>query len=802
MKGRGVARGTRRAEGQRVWPPVRLPVVALALAGGIAGSAWCGPLATAPLVWAFAAAVAALAARRAAVAWLAVAALAGAGLAARERARAPALPAGVIADDRIDDTVTGVVIGPVLGERGGVGLVIELEGGDARVLVTVPATVALPGDRVMATGRLRTPRGFRNPGGIDRRQVVRDRGADLELSTRAVLVVEEAARWTPWRAAARAHRVAVAAIAARGGDPDGAAIVRAAVVGDRAALGDDSAAAWRGAGVYHALSVSGLHLAVVAMLLFGAIRRAWSAAPALALRLDAGRVAAAAAAPAAIAYTLLTGGQTATLRALAVVLAILAGVALRRRLAVIDAVGLAAIAILGVRPSALLDPSFQLSFVAAATLCLLPRRPAAEAGRIRRWVVGGLRTSIWVTATTAPITAWHFHQIALGGVIGNLVLAPLVELVVIPAGLAGLLAGPVGGPLIDLAIAVAAGVDLGARGLAAIVPVIDVPPPRPLELAGAYALLGGIASRRRTVAVAGVAAIAVSIGWSCAEPGWRDEVRVTFLDVGQGDAAVVELPGGAVWLIDAGGLPVRGEPRRQRAPGEAIRRFLAARRIRRIDVAVVTHPHPDHYLGLLALAGEVPIGELWTALPAGEPTRSDAELPGFEEVEAALAGAGTREVHPPLGAAREDGGATLEVLGPIYDPGDGALPVAAADPVRSVNDDSLVVAIVYQGRRVLLLGDLEREGEERLVAAGVVAADVVKVAHHGSATSSAPELVAATGAGWAVISCGVANRFGFPDAGVVDRWRSAGATVLRTDQRGAITVTIDGDGEIEIESFD
>jgi competence protein ComEC len=643
----------------------------------------------------------------------------------------------------------------------------------------------------------------------------------------------------------------VARVAARGGDAEGNAIVRGAVLGDRSAIPEATDDAWRATGIYHALSVSGMHLAVVALLWFGLVRRALAALPPLALRIDPARLAALAAAPVAIAYTLVTGGQTATVRALVVVLAILAAAALRRRLAVLDALGVAAVVILAERPSALHDPSLQLSFTAAATLCLVarwPARPDAIAGALEveapvgwprragraawRWAGAVARASLWITATTAPITAWHFHEVAPGGVVGNLVAAPVIELAVIPLGLLGVALGAVsdaaGGALIDVAVALAGLVDDVARALAPHLPVLEVPPPRAAEVLAWAALCAAVwlAPRRawrRRAAVAGAAAAVVLVAsatWSAAvAPRVRDELRVTFLDVGQGDAAVIELPGGEVWLVDAGGLPIHapdGMPaaavaRLQRSPGEAVARFLAARRIDRIDVAVISHPHPDHYLGLAAVAAHVEIGEVWSARPAPDDPHvagGDAAaymagaMPSFEATVAALAARGTRRVHPPLGEARRAGGAVLEVLAPRFDDGAGEAPVAAADPVRSVNDDSLVIAVRFAGRRVLLLGDVEEEGEARLIERGDAAADVVKVAHHGSPTSSSEALIAATGAAWAVISCGRANRFGFPADEVVHRWEASGARVLRTDRSGAVTVTVAPDGTVAVDTYD
>jgi competence protein ComEC len=129
--------------------------------------------------------------------------------------------------------------------------------------------------------------------------------------------------------------------------------------------------------------------------------------------------------------------------------------------------------------------------------------------------------------------------------------------------------------------------------------------------------------------------------------------------------------------------------------------------------------------------------------------------------------------------------------------------VLAADPVRSVNDNSLVLELRFAGRTVLLTGDLEAEGEAELTAArraaGAGRVDVVKVPHHGSATSSSPELVGALAPALAVISCGRGNSFGLPAASVIAAWAAAGAEIARTDRDGAVTVTISADGALAVD---
>jgi competence protein ComEC len=779
---------------------VRLPAVAIAAAAGIwlgGHAVWAADMAP----WIAVAASSWLALRRRPrVRTLVAVALLAAALGARARAPQPPPVGEVVVDDRAADVIEGWVSGPITATRRGIAF--ELDQGGARVRVTAERAAVLPGDRVRVTGRVMTARGARNPGAMDRVAFAQARGMPWEVYAQRLEVVAVADRISAWRWPAAYARDASARVAARGGDREGNALVRAAVLGDRSALDDETDAAWRAAGVYHALSVSGLHLAAVALVAFVGVGWLW-ALSGLGARIAPRRAAAAFALPLSIAYTLVTGAQIATVRAMVVVGVMLVGELLGRHARASDALGLAALVVLLLSPLALHDPGFQLSFVAATTLVI-------AAGQGGHFVVRALRTSLAVSLATAPITAWHFHEIAIGGVIGNLVATPLVELVTIPIGLAGLV---LGGAVIDLAVAIAGLTAAIVAWLGALTPSVLVPPPSPLELvacAALYAAWGaarlGWLARRHALAGAAVAALALSASWAARahDRVTDDTLRITFLDVGQGDAAVIELPGGAVWLVDAGGSPggAADELRVSARPGEEIARFLRARRITAIDVAVVSHPHPDHYLGLAALAPRIPIRTLWSAAEDdGGGDGAAAEAGAFSDLAAWLVRGGTASAHPALGP-HVVGDVVVRVWGPIYDPGYGARSAATADPVRSVNDNSLVLTVERAGRCVLFTGDLEEEGEAALVAARVGRCDVVKVPHHGSSTSSSPGLVDATRPDWAVISLGRGNRFGFPAPAVVARWEAAGAGVLRTDTAGAITVTIDRAGTLQVATFD
>ncbi len=779
---------------------VRLAVLAAAGAVGIAAAQAFGG-------WKVALAAAALAAgsgfagrRRASAALLAVCVGAlAAGREASERERARAALSGV--EDGVEDAVEGHVRGPVAREPGEVEFLLETERG-AGVLVSLRHEAGeeepdiLPGDRAVVRGLLRWPRGFRVPGAPDAEHWAAGRGA-------VALLAGDAARaewwpgWSPWRIATWMQR----RLADRVEQP----ALRALVTGDRGAMSEAEAARWRDSGAAHVLAVSGLHLAVVALLAFAAVRRGWAAVPALALRLEPARAAALVGAPLAVAYTAATGAPPSAVRAMWVVLLFFAGVLLDRRVRLADALGAAAILILAPCPSALWDPSVELSFAATAAVGL-----ALSGRRAGGWLRTTITSSLWAWLATAPITAVHFGQIAMAGPVANLVAVPAVELCALPVGLVGALAGELwpggGAALVALAAAVIERVSSGLANLADWIPPLAVAAPGRLELAAWCAALSAAAvwargprRARRGALVALVAAAVVACGawlwWSAIAPARRQDLVAALLDVGQGDAAVIEVPGGGAWLIDAGGLPFArgGDPaaarRAAEAPGrQAVLRYLGARHIRRLDLVVLSHPHPDHVRGLAALVGAVPIGTVWLARP--DPDRPlPAEL---SATLAALAARGTRLVHPPIGTAWRQGGAAIAVLAP----GEGG--VAAADPVLSENDASLVVRIEFAGRRLLFAGDLEEEGEAALLARRDLAADLVKVPHHGSRTSSGAALVAATHPRWAVISLGSQNQFGFPHPSVVARWRAAGAAVLRTDQVGTVTATVAPDGRMEV----
>lgn len=658
-------------------------------------------------------------------------------------------------------------------------------------------TEVLPGDVVRFTCRLRAPRALHNPGNAGQVWANAARGIDAVCTAPTLDVVDT--HWIWQRSIALWHRTWRGYLdrAASTAEP-GRAVVAGVVLGDRWEFNESMNQRWRDAGVFHALSVSGLHLAVVALGVLALLRRIVSLLP-WGRRCDPVRVVAAPALLLALGYTLLTGGQVATWRSLLAVTFVVAARAAHVRVDRARVWGLVALLMLALAPLDMFDPSFQLTFVATYALIRLPSMAANDLEavprwrRIGRWLSASVRTSVWVALLTAPLTAFHFQQVAVAGVLANVVVLPLVEFIVLPIALVALVLAPLSTTLSDALLAMVVRVgglaDTITSHIAAHAPVAHVGLSSGVALVCAVGGLAWLLPRRqrgwRDAGVLLLVLAAWSLGVERRDP---TTLRVTFLDVGQGDAAIIETPHNQVWLIDTGGFPNRTGPGKF-ATGDAVVRTLRARGIEQVDDVWISHPHPDHYLGLLRIVQELPVRRLW--LPVG----FDDAASEFGRVVASVAATGTEIRRPPLGLVAAEPNLRLSLLAPSYDRGDLHSLVAASDPVRTVNDNSAVLLLEFATRQVLFLGDVEREGELNLVPV-LPPVDVVKVAHHGSRTSSSMELVQVAAPQLAVISCGFENTFGFPHPGVMERWQQTGAQVLRIDEIGAVTVEVTPAGEL------
>jgi competence protein ComEC len=568
--------------------------------------------------------------------------------------------------------------------------------------------------------------------------------------------------------------------------PQAASIARALVLGDDAAIAEQDQADVRTAGLLHVFAVSGLHVAILAGLCVALIERGLLRVTALAARCEVRRIACAIGGVLAIGYADFAGGAPSAWRAAITAALGWALIAIGRRPDARATTAMSALVLGAVDPAEAARPAFLLSIAATAAIVGGQR---IDASSLTGAVHGLIALSVRAWIATAPIVLWCFGGLPVLGVLANVVMLPFASLLLVQLSAAHALLAtctPWPGPTAWLFSAVAAAFVNACGVFARAWPAAQWPPPDLWQgvvlAAAACSLL--MCGRTRTRVLVSLAALCALSGLE-----WRlraverpvGTLRATFLDVGQGDAAIVDLPDGRSMLIDAGGNPGGGPD-----PGRlAVLPLLRARRRDRVDVGVLTHPHPDHYGGLGALIDAVDFGELWDS---GQSEGERDLQPTSAEAAQLLArarkrGAVVRTPQELCDAPLRAGGAVVSVLAPC----------PRYDSAYDANDNSLVVRIAYGRRSFLLVGDAESHTEGALLARGVdVRADVLKVGHHGSRTSSSAAFLRAVAPKLAVISAGAGNRFGHPHPEVRERLRAASIAMLNTAETGSVTVETDG----------
>ena len=647
------------------------------------------------------------------------------------------------------------------------------------------------GDRVRLTGRLEPPPRRRNPAQMDYGAYLRGQGihATLRIDDETGVAFLAPSASLPLRLATSLRRHVQAALAHRVHNPEARAVLVALLLADRSQIEDDALDTFRQTGLMHLLAVSGLHVGLVGLALYVVLKPGLGRLGLSRRGVEWGR----ASVTVAILglYVLVTGGSVSVERAFVMAVLLIVGRAWERPADTLNSLGAAALFLLGIRPTALYDVGFQLSFGAVAALVTLgPLLTAAVPDRLRQskggeFVTGSLVASAAATLGTAPALLAHFGSLPLGGLLLNLPAIPLTALT---------LAGGLGVSVFDSWIPLVARgfglfADLGARGLlwtsrtgaselgwARFDGYVDSPG----VLLAVVLLLFGLALWRRPAAsqrcvLGAVAILCVGLWVRIATEEARPALDVLFLDVGQGDATLLTFPNGRHVLVDAGlRSPYVDEGRRTLLP------HLKRYGIQRLDALILTHADADHIGGAQAVLANVDVGRLIHNGQAGTTALwSDvvrtADSLGVP-VESVTAG-DTISVDP---------SARLRVLGPSPPL------VARGEP----NEASVVLLAEYGRTRWLLTGDAEVAGEAALVArySEALRADVVKVGHHGSRTSSTAGLVAATGQpSFAVVSVARRNRYGLPNREPLARWKQTGAQTLLTSAEGAVWLRSDGE---------
>jgi len=495
------------------------------------------------------------------------------------------------------------------------------------------------------------------------------------------------------------------------------------------------------------------------------------------------------------AYVLAIGLPDAAVRAAVLLTLLLLGRLTGRALVPSGALATAFLGFLVLDPGALARPGFQLSFAGAAGLTYgyEPVRhwiQRSGRGRIPVAAANGAAAGVAATLATLPIVAWHFGRVSLLGIPMTLVSAPLLVLAIPGLFLILLLSSP----LPAVAGFLALGVDwilatlLSLTQGAASLPFASVWVPEPMIVAGLGALgvcgflawwLPGAGRVSMGPVVAGAVLTGIVLAMPVVGLASRGTLEVIVLDVGQGDATLIRSPAGRWILVDAGPRTASFD-----AGESTVVPFLRRRGVGALAFMVLTHPDMDHVGGAAAVLEVVPTGAV---LDPGVAAGTDA----FLDV---LRAAHAKDVPWRIVEAGDSidlDGMALRVLAP--EPG------SPEDPREDNNDASVVLEVRFGDFSALLTGDAPSAAELRF-APSILSSrvSVLKVGHHGSATSTSGTLLERALPEVALISVGQRNRFGHPDPEVLERLESAGVEVFRTDEGGDIRVRARADGSYRV----
>jgi competence protein ComEC len=675
-----------------------------------------------------------------------------------------------------------------------------------------PAGVSA-GDRITLVGRIRPFTNFNNPGGFDYQRYMafrRIQGRTYAIGNSLQVLEKNSVAF--FQAGLNAARTKIAELISRASEGEAQSVLNALILGKGHEVPAELRQAFNRAGVSHLLAISGLHIGIVASFAFLFFRWLVAFFPPVLWHAWIRKAAALLSILPVIVYGLLAGMSPSTQRAVIMVIVFLLSLLLEREHDLVNTLAVAAFAILIVNPVSIFSISFQLSFTAVLSIIygmprvqerLKNRHPAV------RWVLGFILVSFFANLGTLPLVMYYFNYLSIAGVFSNLILIPLIGFVAVPAGLFSVLV------LSPVSMSAAAG-GLKISGfvlshsIALIHAIAGLPfsafktvTPSILEIACFYVLLWGLLNlrasgcktmpfenrgMRRLVSRTNAARILVALMLVVFSADafywikrrlWHADFRVTVLDVGQGNAALLEMPKGYCALIDGGGFTDNaifdvGEL--------VVAPYLWRNKIRTVDMLILTHPDADHLNGLIYILKHFHVKQVIS-------NHQEAESIEYQSFKDLIHAQGV--FHPQFAALPRRmniNGVTLEILHPAPD-----FKPSRCKPGRSFNDNSLIIKAGFNHHSILFPGDIGKPGERNAVAKAAAAlhSTILLAPHHGSKTSSTPAFLKAVDPEVVIISCGGQNRFGFPAAPVLKRYQDLGLTVFRTDEHGAVRLVFD-----------
>jgi competence protein ComEC len=703
------------------------------------------------------------------------------------------------AEENIRFTIESVEIdgGRVAGK---VRLVLDAHSIDNTSLVSLLRS----GDRIGAFSRLKTPVMLRNPGVFSY-----DYKKDGVVAFGYINKVTVIHRDQGIINLLDMKRQELGGILSSSFSRESAALLRALIPGLKTGINREMRDSFSSTGLAHLLSISGTHFGLLAFLIFKFIKTTVKFLPVrlfsrMTQYISPTQIASVVTLPVLVMYALISGASTPTVRALVMVFIYMSALFMGRKDNWLNSLSIAAIFILLYRPDTLFGLSFQLSFIAVLSIGLVLESRSktrdqyheeTDTGwnpayaKIAKKLLVKIKTVLSITIAailgTAPIIALIFKQFPLISPLSNLVVTPLVCFFILPAGFisgfSALFFNMTTVPFNGLTETVT-NFTLNLVHAMSSIPYsnLRVHDPSFLIITAYYGLLFFAFKSRvkwRFFPLMAVLFIYTAVPLLYA----HERFNVTFLDVGQGESSVVELPDKKIMLID-------GSTNRPDMGRMVIAPYLWSRGIRKIDVMVLSHPHPDHFGGLIYILDNFIVKDIWSN---GRMTH-DARVFYEKIIEKNV-----RYKALKRGDILDADGYKITVFHPYEEFSAGSSRGNFSDE----NSDSLVMKIESGDVSFLFTGDIEEEAEENLLHLGsLLKSDILKVPHHGGRKSSIREFIESVRPEIAVVSVGMNNPFHHPHEETLERYRDSGATLYRTDRHGAITIS-NNNTSYEIETF-
>lgn len=708
--------------------------------------------------------------------------------------------------------------------------------GKIRVTVSGNSLKLTKGDRVAFYSKIRSIKNFNNPGAFDykRYMAFKKVWATAYVSEKRLAVLKIESEKGFYRIIEDARRKISDLIEDTGsGKQQG--VLKALIVGDKNSIPQDLREAFNRAGVSHLLAISGLHIGIVASAAFLFFKwmlshinfflwNAWTKKGAVVISVVP-----------VFVYGLLSGMSPSTQRAVIMVTVFLMAFLFESEYDPMNTLALAAMLILVVYPPSLFSISFQLSFTAVLAIIYGLSRVqipwASDPGMIkkpRRYQVAKklfyfFMASFFAILGTLPLVMFYFNQISVVGLLANFLIVPLIGFIVVPLGLIAVFLYPLTAS--GASVCLKAGAVVLAQALDIVEFFADLPfaavktvTPTYFEICCFFILFWAVLNLKRVqsktpegqnkvqraqhrvhsvkrrmpwtvflrkpatlVAVLVIFALSADACYWLYNRIWHDDFRMTMVDVGHGSAALLELPGGYNILIDGGGFSdnsVFDVGARIIAP------LLWRKKIKTVDTLVLSHPNSDHLNGLIYIAEHFNVKNVWTNNETSNTfgykkfmeviEKNNIQMPGYKEI---------ARIH-------DINGVCIDILYPPVD----FIDKRKIESWRNINNNSLVIKVVFGSKSFLFPGDIKARAEAELVATAGdrLKSTVLMAPHHGSRSSSTEPFLEKVNPEVVIISSRWKSRFGFPHPPVIKRCKERGCRILGTARHGAITISTDG----------